>query len=168
MVSSTKLPRQTVLKTARAKRSGGLDPLTHRQLYLRNYQRKWIAARRANFFNAQCCAGCGSTTSTTRLELDHIDPKTKVSHNIWSWSEARRNEEIAKCQVLCTDCHKAKTKKAAQKLTHGRIWMYIQGCRCLECRTAKSVAMRREPRRQGRKLRPALADRLKAQDCNSC
>ena len=70
------------------------------------WARKWIAARRAAFFNGKSCAKCGSCG---RLELDHIDPETKVHHSIWSWSESRRVIETAKCQVLCHACHLDKT-----------------------------------------------------------
>lgn len=78
----------------------------HRRQYLRDYSRRWIAARRAAFFKGKRCCICGSRT---RLELDHKDPGTKVSHSIWSWSEKRRHEELKKCQVLCHRCHQVKS-----------------------------------------------------------
>ena len=74
--------------------------------YMRDYQREWMRARRAEFFAGKTCVSCGSGES---LELDHVDPAEKVSHRIWSWSRDRQAAEIAKCQVLCTDCHKTKT-----------------------------------------------------------
>jgi hypothetical protein len=43
------------------------------------------------------------------MELDHVDPSQKVDHRIWSWSKARMDVEVAKCQVLCYDCHLAKS-----------------------------------------------------------
>ncbi|URQ04828.1 HNH endonuclease [Streptomyces phage Emma1919] len=73
----------------------------------KEYQRQWAAKRRADFFNGKVCVVCKSQRN---LELDHIDPKKKVSHNIWSWSDDKRNKELAKCQVLCNSCHKAKNK----------------------------------------------------------
>ena len=73
----------------------------------RAYQRAWRAKRRSDFFAGKVCARCGSAEN---LELDHIDRTTKVSHAIWSWSEARRQAELAKCQVLCAECHKDKTQ----------------------------------------------------------
>ena len=76
------------------------------------YRRKWKAARRASFFDGKSCVKCGSIE---RLELDHIDRSTKIDHNIWSWSEARRNAEIAKCQILCYVCHKEKTRSEVAK-----------------------------------------------------
>ena len=72
----------------------------------REYQRKWKAARRASWFEGKCCVKCGSTD---RLEIDHIDPKTKVSNQIWTWSKHRRDEELGKCQILCHACHLKKT-----------------------------------------------------------
>lgn len=103
----------------------------------REYQRKWRAARREEYFKGKACVKCGSTD---RLELDHIDRKTKVSHNIWSWSEVRRNEELAKCQVLCYTCHKAKTKTENEIFVHGTSVMYRNHkCRCELCVTYKQT-----------------------------
>lgn len=72
----------------------------------REYQRQWVAKRRSDFFLGKSCAECGSVE---QLELDHVDRATKVHHAIWSWSQVRREAEIAKCQILCHDCHKAKS-----------------------------------------------------------
>lgn len=41
--------------------------------------------------------------------MDHIDPKEKVSHRIWSWSWERIAIETAKCVVRCTPCHREKS-----------------------------------------------------------
>lgn len=72
----------------------------------REYQRKWKKKRRTEWFEGKHCVVCGSTE---RLELDHIDPTTKIHHDVWSWSEKRRKVELAKCQVLCFQCHRDKT-----------------------------------------------------------
>ncbi len=73
----------------------------------RQYAREWEAKRRKSWFRGKVCVRCESSTD---LELDRIDPTTKVSHRIWSWSETRREAELLKCQVLCNPCHKRKTK----------------------------------------------------------
>jgi 5-methylcytosine-specific restriction endonuclease McrA len=106
----------------------------------REYQRNWIAERRAAFFNGKVCVRCGSTED---LQLDHIDPAQKVTHNIWSWSQARRDAEIAKCQVLCKACHIVKTIEQmtqVQGITpyrHGTNKMYRRGCKCGLCKLWK-------------------------------
>lgn len=43
------------------------------------------------------------------MEVDHIDPDSKVSHTVWSWTPKRRELELSKCQVLCRKCHRRKT-----------------------------------------------------------
>ncbi len=82
-----------------------------RKAYLKEYGVKWYAEvvkpRREKWFAENGpCRKCGSWD---RLELDHVDPATKVHHAIWSWSEKRRSEELKKCQPLCRVCHKKKS-----------------------------------------------------------
>lgn len=104
-----------------------------RREYMRKYQREWVAKRRAAFFDDKTCEKCGSID---RLELDHIDPSTKVHHAIWSWAEERRIDEIAKCQILCHDCHLNKTADDYRKnVKHGTYAMRNKyGCDCEECK----------------------------------
>jgi 5-methylcytosine-specific restriction endonuclease McrA len=54
------------------------------------------------------CAACGATT---RLEFDHVDPsrKTLSVSRAWSVAAERFWAEIEACQLLCTECHLAKT-----------------------------------------------------------
>jgi len=79
----------------------------------REYERAWVAERRAAWFAGKICDWCGSTED---LQLDHRDPKKKVSHRIWSWSKARRVAELAKCRPLCRPCH---AKKSASETARG-------------------------------------------------
>ncbi len=56
---------------------------------------------------------CIDCRSTENLQLDHVDPKTKVrkfDHAIWSRSWASIAVETAKCVVRCYDCHLVKSK----------------------------------------------------------
>jgi 5-methylcytosine-specific restriction endonuclease McrA len=56
------------------------------------------------------CTRCGTIAN---LQFDHIDRHTKefpVS-KMWSLSEKRFWAEIAKCQILCNECHKIKSKE---------------------------------------------------------
>lgn len=104
----------------------------------RAYQRAWVAKRRAEWIAANGpCRHCGCWED---IQVDHIDPATKVSHMVWSWSKARREAELAKCQALCRECHQWKTagenSKAAPHGTHTR---QSKGCRCDLCREAQRL-----------------------------
>ena len=71
---------------------------------------EWQRARRAEWIAENGpCANCGFWTDD--LETDHVDPEQKVSHRVWSWTKARRDEELKKCQVLCRLCHQIKTNR---------------------------------------------------------
>lgn len=73
----------------------------------RAYQREWWNRRRAEWVaDNGPCVRCGSEDG---LQVDHVDPRKKVSHKVWSWSQCRRETELAKCQVLCDACHHRKT-----------------------------------------------------------
>jgi hypothetical protein len=78
----------------------------------REYQRIYAAEKRRKFFIGKTCVRCGTANELT---IDHIDPITKISHNVWSWSETRRNAELEKCQILCWPCHKTKTHLSGEK-----------------------------------------------------
>jgi 5-methylcytosine-specific restriction endonuclease McrA len=106
----------------------------------REYQRKWIAARRSEYFEDKSCAVCGSTDS---LELDHKNPEDKALSPAALWSMSRDNPkriaELAKCQVLCSEHHKEKTKAWWQgRRQHGRT-MYAYGCKCEICIEAQRL-----------------------------
>ena len=104
----------------------------------RRFQREWCAKRRKNWFRNKSCANCNGKT---KLEVDHIDPSKKISHNVWSWSLVRRQKELAKCQVLCTDCHQKKTIKYREP-PHGTRNRYTGGCGCTLCGKANTLTRR--------------------------
>lgn len=105
----------------------------------REYQARWIKNRHDLWFEENGpCKKCGSWKY---LELDHIDPKLKISHNVWSWSKERREKELKKCQPLCYDCHKKKTILSLHKpITHGNSG-YDRFCRCNICKKSHSIRM---------------------------
>ena len=81
------------------------------------------------------CVRCGAVE---QLEFDHIDPATK-SFNLsigWSRSWDTIVAELGKCQLLCHDCHKAKSDaEQTGDRSHGSLQRYKRGkCRCPECR----------------------------------
>lgn len=96
--------------------------------------RRRVQGRRDAWFADKKCAWCGSTNN---LQLDHIDPKSKVGHRVWYWSEERREAELAKCQPLCETCHIEKSREEQRHLEHGTHSGYSwHGCRCVPCTEA--------------------------------
>lgn len=84
---------------------GGAMPYADKEAQ-KEYQRKWLAKRRAEYLKNKVCVWCGTGSN---LELDHINRDTKINHRVWSWSAERREAELAKCQVLCKNCHDDKS-----------------------------------------------------------
>ena len=108
----------------------------------RKVQREWIATRRRKWLTANGpCNICGSWS---QLEVDHIDPTTKIDHKVWSWTEIRRLAELAKCQVLCRTCHLKKTmaEQGLEESPHGANRYLRKRCRCDICRAGAAERMR--------------------------
>lgn len=127
----------------------------HREGYMKQYQRQWIAARRKAWIEGQGpCILCGSTAE---LEIDHIDRSQKSAHvsTLWSLSPTnpKRIAELAKCQVLCRSCHSRKTAKDLKYLSapHGTSTRYQLGCRCKACKDKVADQKRAWRERTGKK-----------------
>ena len=108
------------------------------------------------------CVVCGSTKD---LQLDHInrDEKSFPIGQMWSVSKERYEAELAKCQLLCWVCHKAKTQwevgRKAAKDTHGTLAAY-RYCKCDLCRKAYSDYWKKYSARKSRaKSAPPLVKR---------
>jgi hypothetical protein len=59
------------------------------------------------------CVQCGESDPIV-LEFDHINPDEKEASIHWAitkWKWERVLAEIAKCQVLCANCHKRRIAK---------------------------------------------------------
>lgn len=98
----------------------------HEERRLRNLRDMRASRARMREHLGGKCVVCGTTDD---LEIDHIDPSQK-SFNPAAlrrpWAETVA--ELAKCQLLCEACHKA--KHAAK---HGSVKRYQKGCRCELC-----------------------------------
>jgi hypothetical protein len=67
------------------------------------------------------CADCGKRYPCYVMDFDHREGETKscnVSALIFStrWSVRRLQEEIAKCDVVCANCHRERTYQRTQGL----------------------------------------------------
>lgn len=108
------------------------------------YHRSRRAKRKAKLISmlGGKCVACGSVNN---LHFDHIDPSTKkfqISKRLTS-PDDNLTDELNKCQLLCADCHRAKTKEnwdyAQPESPHGSLWRYKKyKCRCDLCRAAVS------------------------------
>ena len=78
-------------------------------------RREVLAAKVLAFLDARCCTDCGETDPLV-LEFDHIgdDKAADVSRLVVdgvSWE--RVAQEIAKCEVVCANCHRRRTAQRA-------------------------------------------------------
>ena len=59
------------------------------------------------------CSACGFKGKHFQLDLDHVDPSTKYGQNRRAyepnWKLERIKKELAKCVILCANCHRLKT-----------------------------------------------------------
>lgn len=63
-------------------------------------------------YKTQPCMDCGVMYPTYVMDFDHRDPSTKlarVSSLVYRGSEALLLEEIAKCDLVCSNCHRIRT-----------------------------------------------------------
>lgn len=86
---------------------------------------------------------CGSTE---KLQFDHVDWRTKEFTIAPNWAMKDRiafEAELAKCQLLCTECHDAKTKLDKSEMeppefAHGTTYAWMKRkCECVPCGSAK-------------------------------
>jgi hypothetical protein len=75
----------------------------------RAVRREYVAAIKLE----KGCEECGYNKHHAALHLDHIDPSKKlvsVSRMVSEgWSFDKIDEEVAKCRILCANCHSIHT-----------------------------------------------------------
>ena len=58
------------------------------------------------------CLDCGRSLPPVAMEFDHRNPSTKcglVTHMPGRALDRRILEEVAKCDIVCTNCHRQRT-----------------------------------------------------------
>ena len=101
------------------------------------------------------CADCGNSFAPYVMEFDHKEPGTKsfwILQRAGSVSRDRLLTELSKCEVVCANCHRARTY-----------------ARAIERREARSRGGH-EPRRESRRRREqtALIQTLRVCACMDC
>lgn len=125
--------------------------------YHLDYQRRRYAQRLEESLArlGGVCSVCGTTEN---LEFHHVDQATKfkdVTEMLSKYSQARIDEELAKCVLLCKAHHEPHTA-VQNAVGHGGGRTGKKNCRCGLCRPLK-LAYEAEGR-QARRLRSS-ADR---------
>jgi len=69
----------------------------------REYQRRWLADRRRQWFEATgaTCVRCGASED---LVLHFPKGDRRISNQVWSWSDERREKALAEARVVCRKC----------------------------------------------------------------
>lgn len=56
------------------------------------------------------CTACGKTFPPVAMDFDHVrGEKVKGISAMWSWSRERILTELAKCDLVCANCHRLRT-----------------------------------------------------------
>jgi hypothetical protein len=82
----------------------------NREAMRRRYERRraYIESLKAN-----PCADCGGTFPPECMDFDHLGDKFKNLARLMSYSLERIKEELAKCELVCANCHRIRTRKRA-------------------------------------------------------
>ena len=80
----------------------------------RTQRRKWFASQRAFLarLKDKPCVDCGGKFPPEAMDFDHL-PGTRKLCGISElrFSRAKMLEEIAKCEVVCANCHRVRTAR---------------------------------------------------------
>lgn len=132
------------VRTNAAFRSGALRPRTFQRksspAATRDLQRRrdaWHRRRESqtrilDAYRAQSCADCGQTYTSPVMEFDHRDAREKryvVSQMPGRVKASTLFAEIAKCDVVCANCHRIRTYRR-------RVVQHARQLRLLEERAA--------------------------------
>jgi hypothetical protein len=83
-----------------------------KQLARNKTKKQSLADFRSAYKEERGCMDCGGKFPAYVLDLDHRDPSIKSFtpsklHSQSSWT--KMNEELAKCDVVCANCHRIRT-----------------------------------------------------------
>lgn len=87
--------------------------------YYNNYYTQFYHKRTGfiNRFKNKPCADCQGWFEPCQMDFDHRDSKKKVKSisDMQYYSVKQILKEIAKCDLVCSNCHRLRTYKRRQK-----------------------------------------------------
>ena len=102
------------------KLKGHHEKLKSRRFY-EKYQKKYIAAylkrrmasnrKSLNEIKSRPCADCGTSYPPYVMDFDHLRDKQFMVSGMLTRSLKQILEEVAKCEVVCSNCHRIRTWK---------------------------------------------------------
>lgn len=100
-------------RIARSRRYRTEDPARWREM-----KRKFLADRRARVdaLKTGPCTDCGQTFPPECMDFDHVrGEKFSDVGKMYDYSEELLKAEIAKCELVCANCHRTRTKNRRKK-----------------------------------------------------
>ncbi len=73
--------------------------------------RQWLAEQKS------CpCLDCGQKFPSVAMDFDHVRGEKIIQvSDMWSWGRDRVLAEIAKCELVCANCHRVRTQSRRNK-----------------------------------------------------
>lgn len=124
--------------------------MSNKKEYMKKYMKERYHRRKSAAIK-KLGGRCVTCNSENNLEIDHVNPDEKsfvLAKALSGWSESRVQEELEKCQLLCVDCHKKKTRKELSiRFNQREYWEHgtlsgVRYCRCELCLNAKKEYMK--------------------------
>ena len=89
-----------------------LEENRDRMVTVKVARRREIAAWSADLKRGKPCADCGTSFHPAAMQWDHIGTDKEINIGDTArrgWSRARILKEIAKCELVCANCHAVRT-----------------------------------------------------------
>lgn len=114
-------PEQVLARERRNHHKNKWKHKERRRLYARRNRQNAYSTERKTLAKVEVikttnpCLDCGNRFPPECMDFDHIDSTTKIadiSHLVvgrYSWEKIEA--EIAKCEVICANCHRIRTRK---------------------------------------------------------
>src|SRR6185503_6416816 len=79
----------------------------------RHFWKKFAVSRRAfvDWVKSSPCMDCGGLFPPECMDFDHRNPSTKTMNPSALAGLARLQEEMTKCDLVCSNCHRIRTKR---------------------------------------------------------